>query len=96
MVTSRAFKIDGYEAPGVMLPLIDLANHDFVPNGQLLRLSEPDANAGLPAGSACLVAERPIEGGDEVTIIYAHVANDFLLLDYGFSWPDNPNGENTE
>ena len=94
MVTSRAFKIDGNNAPGVMLPLIDLANHDFKPNGQLVRLSEPDG--ALPAGSACLVAERTIEAGDEVLIVYAYLANDMLLLDYGFEVKENLYGENTE
>jgi hypothetical protein len=94
MVTSRAFKIDGYDAPGVLLPLIDLANHDFTPNAQLVRLTEADGTH--PAGSACLVAERAIAAGEEVTIVYAHLANDMLLLDYGFEVDANPYGENTE
>lgn len=88
MVTSRAFRIDGDGAPGCMLPLIDLANHDFSPTGRLVRLGKPVGS--LPAGTAALVSTRPLAAAEELTITYAYVANEQLLLDYGFEVANNP------
>ena len=43
MVSSRAFRIRGTEHPASMLPLVDLCNHSFDPNCEVL----PDSSSGV-------------------------------------------------
>ena len=40
IVSSRAVRLEGPDAPGVLLPLLDLANHDFAPSCQILHLGQ--------------------------------------------------------
>jgi hypothetical protein len=58
VVSSRAFRVAGPQAPAALLPLIDMANHSFEPNCEVLP---------VPGGVA-MVAKRPVcveGGGDE-------------------------------
>lgn len=62
IVTSRSVRLDEAESgPGVLLPLIDLANHDFSPTAEIRR--QDRSSGAIAAGSACLVAAQPLRGG---------------------------------
>lgn len=50
VVSSRAFRVAGPQAPAALLPLIDMANHSFEPNCEVLP---------VPGGVA-MVAKRPV------------------------------------
>jgi hypothetical protein len=50
VVSSRAFRVAGPQAPAALLPLIDMANHSFTPNCEVLP---------VPGGVA-MVAKRPV------------------------------------
>lgn len=50
VVSSRAFRVSGPHAPAALLPLIDMANHSFQPNCEVLP---------VPGGVA-MVAKRPV------------------------------------
>jgi hypothetical protein len=50
VVSSRAFRVSGPHAPAALLPLIDMANHSFEPNCEVLP---------VPGGVA-MVAKRPV------------------------------------
>ncbi|KAF8068228.1 SETD3 [Scenedesmus sp. PABB004] len=80
VVTSRAFRVAGPTAPAALLPLIDMANHSFQPNAEVLP---------VPGGVA-LVAKTKIPAGAPLLLSYGPLSNDFLLMDYGFVVPDNP------
>lgn len=81
-VSSRAFRVRGPDAPASMLPLIDIANHCFEPNVAV----KPG-----PQGSVCLQALTPLSPGEPLLMSYGALPNDFLLMDYGFIIPGNPN-----
>ena len=80
-VTSRAFRPGGEGAPAVLLPLIDMCNHDFQPNAAVGGTSK--------ASTLHLKALRDITPGEDVTLSYGNLPNDFLLLDYGFVVENN-------
>jgi histone-lysine N-methyltransferase SETD3 len=50
VVSSRAFRVAGPQAPAALLPLIDMANHSFEPNCEVLPVS----------GGVAMVAKRPV------------------------------------
>lgn len=79
--SSRAFGLAGPTGQRSMLPFIDMANHSFVGNAEVI----PG-----PDGAARLVSVSPLAEGDEVLISYGEHPNDELLLDYGFVVPNNP------
>ncbi|KAL6754076.1 hypothetical protein V8C86DRAFT_2713014 [Haematococcus lacustris] len=80
-VTSRAFRVRGPSHPAALLPLIDMCNHSFQPNCEVLPVE---------GGGCSLVAKHSIAAGDALLISYGPLPNDFLLMDYGFLQPDNP------
>ena len=83
--SSRAFRVAGEGKPAAMLPLIDVANHSFEPSAEV----RPALGEG--PGTIEMVACRPIRAGDEVTLNYGNLSNDYFLLDYGFV-PQGTNG----
>lgn len=80
-VTSRAFRPGGQSGASALLPLIDMCNHDFGPNAAVSGSSDSSA--------LNLRALRDIAPGEDVTLSYGNLPNDFLLLDYGFVVENN-------
>lgn len=39
-MTSRAFRIRGPQHPAALLPLIDMANHSFEPNAEVVPVAD--------------------------------------------------------
>ncbi|XVE85478.1 hypothetical protein DITRI_Ditri17bG0093600 [Diplodiscus trichospermus] len=92
-VSSRAFRLYGKRLPDgnhsdipMMLPLIDMCNHSFNPNAQILQ----ERDAENPKMLIKVVAERDIKQNDPLLLNYGFLSNDFFLLDYGFVIPSNP------
>ncbi|XP_068663842.1 uncharacterized protein [Aristolochia californica] len=86
-VSSRAFRLHGlHNDVPMMLPLIDMCNHSFHPNAQIIQ-EQGISNSRMLVK---VVAEKLIEQGDPVMLNYGHLSNDFFLLDYGFVIPSNP------
>mmetsp|Transcript_24988 Transcript_24988/g.54325 ORF Transcript_24988/g.54325 Transcript_24988/m.54325 type:complete len:401 (+) Transcript_24988:697-1899(+) len=79
-VTSRAFRVRGPSHPAACLPLIDMANHSFTPNAEVL----PTPNG------VGLFAKRKVAADEPLLLSYGPLSNDFLFMDYGFIVPDNP------
>uniref|UniRef100_A0A2N9H9S2 SET domain-containing protein n=1 Tax=Fagus sylvatica TaxID=28930 RepID=A0A2N9H9S2_FAGSY len=90
-VSSRAFRLHGKKLPDgthndvpMMLPLIDMCNHSFNPNSQIVQ--EQDAgNLNI-----LVVAKTVIKQNDPLVLNYGCLNNDLFLLDYGFVIPSNP------
>lgn len=80
-VSSRAFRTRGPSHPASMLPLIDMCNHSFTPNCEVLPTT---------SGALGLFAKRKLEAGEPLLISYGNLSNDFLFMDYGFIIADNP------
>eukprot|EP00879_Flechtneria_rotunda_P001900 GHRR01002073.1.p1 GENE.GHRR01002073.1~~GHRR01002073.1.p1 ORF type:complete len:603 (+),score=223.44 GHRR01002073.1:581-2389(+) len=80
VVTSRAFRVAGPTAPAALLPLIDIANHSFSPNCEVVPMQ----------GGVAMIAKRQIAAGEPLLLSYGKLSNDFLLMDYGFVVPNNP------
>jgi len=80
-VTSRAFRSGGEGGTAALLPLIDMCNHDFGPSAAVSGTGDSRA--------LNLKALRDIAPGEDVTLSYGNLSNDFLLLDYGFVVKDN-------
>ncbi|XP_058078500.1 uncharacterized protein LOC131226792 [Magnolia sinica] len=92
-VSSRAFRLHGEILPDgtrtdvpALLPLIDMCNHGFHPNAQIVQ--EQDTKD--PKMSVKVVAETQIERDTPLTLNYGCLSNDLLLLDYGFISASNP------
>lgn len=70
----------------VMVPLIDMANHNSSPNAKLT-LFDPEKDEAY----FCLTSTRPIQKGSEITIGYGSgvASSSELLLNYGFVAPVN-------
>ena len=82
-VTSRAFRPGGDgSSAAAMLPLIDMANHQFTPNAGVSGSSK--------SSELTMKALRDIAPGEDVSLSYGNLPNDFLLLDYGFIVDRNP------
>eukprot|EP00775_Hariotina_reticulata_P007813 gene7813-8010_t len=116
VVTSRAFRVAGPSAPAALLPLIDMANHSFAPNcevvpvpGGVAMVAKCQEAEALTAALAfwetmCRIAFdaqqfvvisviglQKIKAGEPLLLSYGQLSNDFLLMDYGFAVPGNPN-----
>lgn len=92
-VSSRAFRLhhekihDGTQVDAaMMLPLIDMCNHSFNPNVQIVQQQD----AKNPDVLVKVVAERQIKQNDPLLLNYGCLSNDYFLLDYGFVMPSNP------
>ncbi|KAF6150820.1 hypothetical protein GIB67_020903 [Kingdonia uniflora] len=92
-VSSRAFRLHGERLPDgtqtyvpMMLPLIDMCNHSFHPNAQIVQ----EQNKRNPDILVTVIAETHIKQNDPVLLNYGCLSNDFFLLDYGFVIPSNP------
>lgn len=92
LVSSRAVRMApaeaGQHAEGLLMPLLDLANHSFSAN---VELSRP-AHGRWPQ-HVLLTATRRLQAGEELTLNYGRHTNQQLLLDYGFRVDGNPYGE---
>ncbi|KAL5760923.1 hypothetical protein ACOSQ2_019761 [Xanthoceras sorbifolium] len=92
-VSSRAFRLYGKKtADGtrsnipMMLPLIDMCNHSFKPNAQILQ----EEDVGNEKSEMKVVAETEIKQDSPLLLNYGCLSNDLFLLDYGFVIPSNP------
>ncbi|KAG2482949.1 hypothetical protein HYH03_018174 [Edaphochlamys debaryana] len=80
-VSSRAFRTRGPSHPAALLPLVDMANHSFDPNAEVLPVE---------GGGVGLFARKKMSAGEPVLLSYGKLGNDFLFMDYGFVMGDNP------
>ncbi|KAF3786861.1 Histone-lysine N-methyltransferase [Nymphaea thermarum] len=92
-VSTRAFRLHGKALPHgtesdipMLLPLIDMCNHSFEPNAEIIQ--EQDNKS--PEAIVKVVSKEQIQRGDSVLLNYGDLCNDLLLLDYGFVIPENP------
>ncbi|XP_031271617.1 actin-histidine N-methyltransferase [Pistacia vera] len=92
-VSSRAFRLHGKKlADGtrneipMMLPLIDMCNHSFNPNAQIVQ----EEDAGDAKLLIKVIAETEIKQNDSLLLNYGCLNNDLFLLDYGFVIRSNP------
>ncbi|KAF7827574.1 histone-lysine N-methyltransferase setd3 [Senna tora] len=90
-VSSRAFRLYGNKRSDgthidipMMLPLIDMCNHSFNPNAQIVQ----EQNIGN--SKMQVVAETEIKQDSPLLLNYGCLSNDLFLLDYGFVIPSNP------
>lgn len=95
IATSRAFRVRGEGALPSLLPLIDMANHDFAPTAKVVPWrggGEGSGGGGSDSGGVALVATADLEPGTPLTLNYGVLPSDFFLLDYGFfaPYPGNP------
>ncbi|XP_010271179.1 PREDICTED: histone-lysine N-methyltransferase setd3 [Nelumbo nucifera] len=92
-VSSRAFRLHGEQIPDgthadipMMLPLIDMCNHSFNPNAQIVQ----EKNIRNSNMLVKVVAEAHIKRDDTILLDYGCLNNDLFLLDYGFVILSNP------
>ncbi|XP_075660189.1 uncharacterized protein LOC142630018 [Castanea sativa] len=92
-VSSRAFRLHGkklldgtHNNVPMMLPLIDMCNHSFNPNCQIVQ----EQDAGNLKILVKVVAETVIKQNDPLVLNYGCLNNDLFLLDYGFVIASNP------
>nr|GMD18437.1 histone-lysine N-methyltransferase setd3 [Ipomoea batatas] len=92
-VSSRAFRLYGgkrldgtHNDVPMMLPLIDMCNHSFHPNAEIVQERE----AGDGKMLVKVIAAEHIKQSDALELNYGCLNNDLFLLDYGFVVPSNP------
>ncbi|KAK4706343.1 hypothetical protein R3W88_034105 [Solanum pinnatisectum] len=92
-VSSRAFRLYGGKCPDgtrsnvpMMLPLIDMCNHSFDPNADIVQ-EEANSDRNMLVK---VVAGREIKQNDPLLLNYGCLSSDLFLLDYGFVIPSNP------
>ncbi|KAG2701537.1 hypothetical protein I3760_06G050200 [Carya illinoinensis] len=92
-VSSRAFRLHGKMLPDgthnyvpMMLPLIDMCNHSFNPNSEIVQQQDA-GNLKIPIK---VVAAKVIKQNDPLLLNYGCLNNDLFLLDYGFVIHSNP------
>ncbi|KAL3347151.1 hypothetical protein AABB24_021032 [Solanum stoloniferum] len=92
-VSSRAFRLYGGKRPDgtrsnvpMMLPLIDMCNHSFDPNADIVQ-EEANSDRNMLVK---VVAGREIKQNDPLLLNYGCLSSDLFLLDYGFVIPSNP------
>ncbi|XP_057481085.1 uncharacterized protein LOC130768097 [Actinidia eriantha] len=92
-VSSRAFRLYGKELPDgsranvpMMLPLIDMCNHSFNPNSEIIQ----EKNKWNTRMLVKVVAGTQIKQDEPLVLNYGCLNNDLFLLDYGFVIPSNP------
>ncbi|KAK3035599.1 hypothetical protein RJ639_033191 [Escallonia herrerae] len=90
-VSSRAFRVYGEKLQHgsctnvpMMLPLIDMCNHSFHPNAEIVQEQRMQSSKML------VIAETQIKRNDPLVLNYGCLNNDLFLLDYGFVIPSNP------
>lgn len=86
VVSSRSIRLSA--AAGVLVPVVDLANHSFEANVALKRRAN-----GPRAGHIEMVATKAIPRGAPLLLNYGPHTNQRLMLDYGFDVVDNPHGQ---
>ncbi|KAH0727951.1 hypothetical protein KY285_000052 [Solanum tuberosum] len=92
-VSSRAFRLYGSKRPDgtrsnvpMMLPLIDMCNHSFDPNAEIVQ-EEANSDRNMLVK---VVAGKEIKQNDPLLLNYGCLSSDLFLLDYGFVIPSNP------
>nr|XP_043613191.1 actin-histidine N-methyltransferase isoform X2 [Erigeron canadensis] len=90
-VSTRAFRLHGIQNGNhgdipMMLPLIDMCNHSFNPNAEIVQ----EQSSGDPKMLVKVIAGMNIKERDHMTLNYGCLSNDLFLLDYGFVVPSNP------
>ncbi|KAL2233278.1 UNVERIFIED_CONTAM: hypothetical protein Sindi_1507800 [Sesamum indicum] len=92
-VSSRAFRLYGSRQPDgthvdtpMLLPLIDMCNHSFMPNAEIVQEKEANNESMLVK----VIAGKQIKQDDPLELNYGCLNNDLFLLDYGFVIPSNP------
>ncbi|MCD7446560.1 hypothetical protein HAX54_010752 [Datura stramonium] len=92
-VSSRAFRLYGSKRSDgtrsnipMMLPLIDMCNHSFDANAEIVQ-EEENSNRNMLVK---VVAGREIKQNDPLLLNYGCLSSDLFLLDYGFVIPANP------
>jgi len=83
LVTSRVLTVQGEAGSGdsfrLMIPLIDMCNHDR---------NSPHILTGraVPGGTLKVIAGKTVEAGEQINIVYGHgvTGNDRFIQDYGF------------
>ena len=79
----------GAEAAGVLLPMMDLANHAFDASCEIQLLGDQRDKASaqvpvpvsrMPEGSACLVAKVDMAAEAELSLSYGELSNAHLLV----------------
>ncbi|KAL4574343.1 hypothetical protein LXL04_021172 [Taraxacum kok-saghyz] len=88
-VSSRAFRLHGkgnHSDVPMMLPLIDMCNHSYNPNAEIVQ----EHGSRDPNKLVKVVAGMNIKERDHMTLNYGCLNNDLFLLDYGFVVPSNP------
>lgn len=92
-VSSRAFRLYGGKRPDgtrsnvpMMLPLIDMCNHSFDPNAEIVQ-EEANSDRNMLVK---VVAGKEIKQNDPLLLNYGCLSSDLFLLDYGFVIPSNP------
>jgi len=87
-VLSRAFSVRPGGDARAMLPLIDMCNHSFKPNCEVVPETDGADAHEITVSLRCL---EDVREGDELFIRYGDtLTNDDLLLDYGFVDGNNP------
>lgn len=83
LVTSRVLTVQGEEGTGdqfrLMIPLIDMCNHDRSSKHVL-------TGRAVPGGTLKVVAGKTVKVGEQINIVYGGgvVGNDRFIQDYGF------------
>lgn len=92
-VSSRAFRLYGSKRPDgtrvnapMLLPLIDMCNHSFKANAEIVQEKEA-SNENMIVK---VIAGTQIKQNDPLELNYGCLNNDLFLLDYGFVIPSNP------
>ncbi|KAH6792690.1 Rubisco methyltransferase family protein [Perilla frutescens var. hirtella] len=92
-VSSRAFRLYGSKRPDgtrvsapMLLPLIDMCNHSFSANAEIVQEKEASNENMLVK----VIAGAQIKQNDPLELNYGCLNNDLFLLDYGFVIPSNP------
>lgn len=90
LVASRSIRVSA--GSSILVPLLDLANHDADPSATYNLCSSKHHlnNDDGKHSSIQLVAERPLAAGDGVTIFYGDHANQLMAGCYGFIPQPNP------
>ncbi|KAG9134101.1 hypothetical protein Leryth_004798 [Lithospermum erythrorhizon] len=91
-VSSRAFRLygsrqldGGQVSVPMMLPLIDMCNHSFSPNAEIVQ-----GKKGNEKMLVKVIAGTHIKQDHPLLLNYGCLNNDLFLLDYGFVIPSNP------
>ncbi len=89
IVASRAITVNGKL---MLIPLVDMANHNFEPNVEIVVPLSTTATTSRydESGGVELRAIKSISNGEPLEIQYGPMTNDGLMVKYGFVDPMNP------